>query len=119
VYGKGLLEACKGWAKRGDVDYPALPTVRVDRGGKIAAIGKAEMERFCKLELLAMGEHVDQWTGPAKDFCIEGLLIQGFVDAGTQLAAAGGGRIANHSANARGCTSSSVARLPSTINHVM
>ena len=61
------------------------------------------MERFCKLELLGMGELVDQWTGPAKDFCIEGLTIKGFVDKGTPLAAEGGGRIINNSFDARGC----------------
>ena len=78
------------------------PTLRVEQGGILSTISSKEAKRIFKLELLAMGDRADQLSGPANNGCIEGGIIKQYVEAGNLLAAAGGGRILNRSAEASG-----------------
>jgi hypothetical protein len=80
------------------------PTLRVEQGGILSTISSKEAKRIFKLELLAMGDRADQLSGPANNGCIEGGIIKQYVEAGNLLAAAGGGRILNRSAEAPGIT---------------
>ena len=79
------------------------PVLRIRRGDSYELIGLTELKGAGHLELLTMGDRVDEQTGPAQRGKMEGLIIKSFIDAGTPLAEKGGGRLLDKSENARGC----------------
>jgi hypothetical protein len=93
-------ELSGSFTERGDGNEPVL---RIRRGDSYELIGLTELKGAGHLELLTMGDRVDEQTGPAQRGRLEGLIIKSFIDAGTPLAEKGGGRLLNKSENARGC----------------
>jgi hypothetical protein len=93
-------ELSGSFAERGDGNEPV---VRIRRRDSFEIIGIPELKAAGHLQLLTMGDRVDELTGPAQRGKMEGLIIKAVIDAGTALAEKGGGRLLNKSENARGC----------------